>query len=194
MQQFLSKTMPVSVSRKMLEDLNNMNDSNNTNSDSSNSNNNNNQVPTLSSSPHSYSSSSSISPDPFDQSHSLHRQPTFSYIPIHKRRRSLGPSLIHSMSFNSISTSIPSQHSLMSLASTTSSIQTPDSEMPTTPTSLFSSMSDQSMEYTSFPNLEKFTDECWTAIRVEEKKDVSIDIEMESYDEMLVGGVRFHYT
>ncbi|CAG8600258.1 12494_t:CDS:2 [Funneliformis mosseae] len=105
-----------------------------------------------------------------------------------------GPSLIHSMSFNSISTSIPSQHSLMSLASTTSSIQTPDSEMPTTPTSLFSSTSDQSMEYTSFPNLEKFTDECWTAIRVEEKKDVSIDIEMESYDEMLVGGVRFHYT
>ncbi|CAI2178199.1 12326_t:CDS:2 [Funneliformis geosporum] len=173
MQQFLSKTMPVSVSRKMLEDLNKIND-----------------MPPLSSSPHSYSSLRSISPDPFDPRHSLHRQPTFSYIPIHKRRRSGSPTLIRSISFNSISTSVPSQLSLPSATS----IQTPDSEMPTTPTSLFSSISDQSMEYTSFPNLEKFADECWTEIRVEEKKEISTDIQMESYDEMLVGGVRFYYT
>jgi hypothetical protein len=190
-----SKTMPVSVSRRLLEEynkeFNNNNNSNNSNNNNSN-NNSNQEEQSFSSSPMSYSSSRSISPEPtFDSivsGHSLHRQPTFSYIPIHKRR----PSALmfsRSMSFNSLSMSIPNQQSSIS---SSSSIQTPESEMPTTPTSLCSSTSDQSVEYTSFPNLEKFADECWTEIRIE-KRDNVCDMEMESYDEMLVAGVRFQY-
>lgn len=173
MHQFISKTMPVSVSRKLLEEHNN----------------NNNQTQTLSSSHTSsisYFSSSSISSEPtFEGDHSLYRQPTFSYIPIHKRRRSALFS--RSISLNSMS----SQHSSSSLATTNLS-SSPD-EVPSTPTSFCSSSSDQSMEYTSFPNLEKFSDECWTEIRVK-KGDTISDMEMESYDEMFVAGVRFQYS
>src|SRR5688572_21358475 len=116
MQQFLSKTMPVSVSRKLLEEINNTYNLNN----SSNSNRNRNISDgnsMFSSSPQSCSSSRSISPEPtFDpviSGHSLHRQPTFSYIPIHKRRRSGTPTLIRSISFNSISMSAPNHSSSM---------------------------------------------------------------------------------
>jgi hypothetical protein len=175
MHQFLSKTMPVSASRKLLEEYNN---------------NNNNQAQTLSSSHTSimsYFSTNSISPEPtYESDHSLYRQPTFSYIPIHKRRRS-ALSFSRSMSLNSMS----SQHSSSSTSTNLSS--SPDSEIPSTPASFCSSNSDQSMEYTSFPNLEKFSDECWTEIRVE-KKDNICDMEMESYDEMFVAGVRFQYS
>jgi len=177
MNQFISKTMPVSVSRKLLEEYNN---------------NNNNQSQTLSSSHISNmsffsSSSSSISSEPtFDCDHSLYRQPTFSYIPIHKRRRSALFS--RSISLNSMS----SQHSSSSSLATTNLSSSPD-EVPSTPTSFCSSSSDQSIEYTSFPNLEKFSDECWTEIRVQ-KGDTISDIEMESYDEMFVAGVRFQYS
>ncbi|RGB25695.1 hypothetical protein C1646_723157 [Rhizophagus diaphanus] len=177
MHQFLSKTMPVSFSRKALEELNS-ND------------NNNNQAQTLSSSHMSCFSSHSLSPEPsFEGDHSsLYRQPTFSYIPIHKRRRSALFS--RPLSLNSMS----SQHSSStssSLATTTLS-SSPD-DVPSTPTSFCSSSSDQSIEYTSFPNLEKFSDECWTEIRVEKKDSIS-DMEMESYDEMFVAGVRFQYS
>jgi|SRR6266498_4054617 len=205
MQQFLSKTMPVSVSRRLLEEINNNINLSNSNSNSNSNNSSNNESDNhhmFSSTPQSCSSSRSISPEPtFDpliSGHSLHRKPTFSYIPIHKRRRSGGPTLIRSMSFNSISTSAPNHHSSSPLLSTStnlvSSIQTPDSEFPTTPTSMFSTHSDQSTEYTSFPNLEKFADECWTEIRVEERKDCMGDLEMESYDEMVVAGVRIQYS
>uniref|UniRef100_A0A1D1XIU7 Uncharacterized protein n=1 Tax=Anthurium amnicola TaxID=1678845 RepID=A0A1D1XIU7_9ARAE len=173
MQQFTSKTMPVSVSSKLLEQP---------------SNNNNNQFSP--SSPISYFSSHSISPEPsFEGNQSLYRQPTFSYIPIHKRRRSAltfsRPISLGSMISLS---STQSQHS----STTDLSSSLSESEMPTTPTSCYSSSSDQSMEYTSFPNLEKFSDECWTEVRVE--KDNICDIEMESYDEMFVAGVRFQYS
>lgn len=173
MHQFLSKTMPVSVSRKFLEEYNN-------------DNNNNNHTQTLSSSHISYFSSHSISSEPtFEGDHSLYRQPTFTYIPIHKRRRSALFS--RPLSLNSVS----SQHSSSSLATTNLS-SSPD-DVPSTPTSFCSASSDQSIEYTSFPNLEKFSDECWTEIRVEKKDSIS-DMEMESYDEMFVAGVRFQYS
>ncbi|CAG8485010.1 4489_t:CDS:1 [Diversispora eburnea] len=69
---------------------------------------------------------------------------------------------------------------------------------PTSPTSSNSSIylpptdNYSSMEYTSFPNLEKFSDEGWTEVRIE--KFDPHEIQMESYDEMLVGGVRFQYS
>ncbi|RIA89077.1 hypothetical protein C1645_773390 [Glomus cerebriforme] len=179
MQQFFSKTMPVSVSRKLLEEHNN-----------------NNHHQGLSSSPLSYiSSHSSLSPETFDPTigdHSLYRQPTFTYIPIHKRRRS-ALLFSRSMSLNSLSMSVPSQHS-SSLTTTNLSSSPSESEVPSTPTSLCSSSSDQSMEYTSFPNLEKFSDEGWTEVRVEKRDNILSDIEMESYDEMFVAGVRFQYS
>ncbi|GBB99047.1 hypothetical protein RclHR1_00340038 [Rhizophagus clarus] len=163
--------MPVSVSRKLLEEVNN----------------NNNQAQSYASSHMSCFSSHSISSEPtFEGDHSLYRQPTFSYIPIHKRRRSTP--FARSISLNSMS----SNHSSSSLATTNFS-SSPGSEVPSTPTSFCSSSSDQSIEYTSFPNLEKFSDECWTEIRVE-KEDSICDIEMESYDEMFVAGVRFQYS
>lgn len=178
----MSKTMPVSLSRKLLEEYNNNNNNSNNSSKSASS-----SFSSCSSSSLSFNSysSRSISPEPsFDSilsGHSLHRKPTFSYIPIDKRRRSLVFS--RSTSFNSISTSV------QSLNSSTST--TPESEVPTTPTSLYSSTSDHSVEYTSFPNLEKFDDECWTEIRIE-KNDSGCDIEMEPYDEMFVAGVKVH--
>src|ERR1043165_8194832 len=149
----LSKTMPASFSRKFLEEYNKelykeFNDNNdssengNDNNNNSNSNDNNNNRD-FSSSPLSYYSSysRSISPEPTYDSiisgHSLHRQPTFTYIPIHKRRHSTLV-LSRSMSFNSTSLS-----STTSNLSSSSSIQTPESEMPTTPTSLCSSHSAQ---------------------------------------------------
>lgn len=181
----LSKTMPLSLSRRLLEEHNKNND------DKDNS-----QLTSFSYSPQSYYS---ISPEPtFDSivsEHSLHRRPTFTYIPIHKRRRSI----MLSSPFNSMTMSMPNRNSLTSTLSSSSSSSssstqsTPESEMPTTPTSLCSSSSDQSVEYTSFPNLEKFADECWTEIRIERDNN-TCDMEMESYDEMLVGGVRFQYT
>jgi hypothetical protein len=165
MQQY-SKTMPVSVSRKLSGQQNN----------------------------HHQSLLSPISffspPEPSFEGdhHSLHRQPTFSYIPINRRRSFSRP-----LSLNSISLSpAPSQHS-SSLTTANFSSSLSESEPPSTPTSCYSSSSDNSMEYTSFPNLEKFSDECWTEIRVE-KADNICDIEMESYDEMFVAGVRFQYS
>ncbi|CAG8629341.1 4280_t:CDS:1, partial [Scutellospora calospora] len=178
MHQSLSKTMPVNTSRKLCGDDNSM------------------QIPTLSYSPHSYSSSRSMSPEPsFDPiiNNSPHRIPTFSYIPIHKRRRSGGPgfTLIRSLSLNALSMSAPqSFKDTGGLLTPNSSVHTP--EIPSTPTSIYS-ITDNTSKYTSFPNLEHFTDECWTEVRVEKRNSIS-ELEMESYDEMLVGGVRFQYS
>ncbi|CAG8693850.1 1643_t:CDS:1, partial [Acaulospora colombiana] len=160
------------------------------------------QVFPLSSSPQSYLSPLSLSLDTNDSI--LHRQPTFSYIPIHKRRRSGGSSSSSSItgsmflrSINSLNSLSISSISSISPDSSSDGLSTPgssDSEllMPTTPTSsIYSPADNSSMEYTSFPNLEKFSDEGWTEIRIE-KCDPD-EIQMESYDEMLVGGVRFRY-
>ncbi|CAG8560542.1 6123_t:CDS:1 [Dentiscutata heterogama] len=174
--------MPVNAPRKSRGDNNNI------------------QVPTLSYSPSSYSPSSysssrSMSPDPtFDSiiNNSPHRKPTFSYIPIHKRRRSGGSSsmLLRSLSLNPLPLSAPqSFKDSREFLTSNSSSHTP--EIPSTPNSFYS-MTD-STEYTSFPNLDHFADECWTEVHVEKRNSIS-ELEMESYDEMLVGGVRFQYS
>lgn len=150
----------------------------------------------------SYPTSLSISPESISDHHHhsiLHRQPTFSYIPIHKRRRS-GGSSSSSSSLSGSRCSIDSL-SISSVSppftdSSSDGLLTPGSSdnellMPTSPTSSIFDSSMDSMEYTSFPNLEKFSDECWTEIRVE-KCDPD-EIQLESYDEMFVGGVRFQY-
>nr|CAG8511701.1 753_t:CDS:1 [Entrophospora candida] len=160
----------------------------------------------LSSSPTtSLSSSRSTSPeptlDPIIINYSLHRHPTFSYTPIHTRRRSnvcnnsKSPISIRSLSFSPISLPTASSapdllfsSSSSSFKTNSSSGQTPESEIPSTPTSSIFSTSD-SLEYTSFPNFEKFADESWS----DNKKAHFYDLEMESYDEMFVNGIRLQY-
>lgn len=154
----------------------------------------------------SYSSSLSMSPESVTSI--LHRQPTFSYIPIHKRRRSGVSSSSSSLSSGSMFIRSISSLSISQFENSDGGLSTPgscksssDNEllMPLTPTSSNSSIYSQpadnnnysSMEYISFPNLENFSDECWTEVRIE-KFDPD-EIQMESYDEMLVGGVRFQY-
>nr|CAG8469043.1 14915_t:CDS:2 [Entrophospora candida] len=129
------------------------------------------------------------------------RHPTFSYTPIHTRRRSnvcnnsKSPISIRSLSFSPISLPTASSapdllfsSSSSSFKTNSSSGQTPESEIPSTPTSSIFSTSD-SLEYTSFPNFEKFADESWS----DNKKAHFYDLEMESYDEMFVNGIRLQY-
>ncbi|CAG8712799.1 2715_t:CDS:1 [Acaulospora morrowiae] len=155
------------------------------------------QIAPLSCSPSSISIPPNVSDPILDHPSILHRQPTFSYVPIHKRRRSGGYSpssmFLRSISSLSISSTPPQFTDSNSDCSWTPASSDNELTMPTTPTSsVFTPLDDDSMEYTSFPNLEKFSDESWTEIRIE-KCDPD-EIQMESYDEMCVGGVRFQYS
>lgn len=166
--------------------------------------NNNNQTQDLSSSPtNSFSSSRSISPeptmDPIIINYSLHRHPTFSYTPIHTRRRSNASNnksnSIRSLSFSPMSLPTAScapdllfSSSSSSFKTNNSSEPTPENEIPSTPTSSIFSSTD-SLEYISFPNFDKFADESWS----NNKKEHCYDLEMESYDEMFVNGIRLQY-
>ncbi|CAG8454790.1 10420_t:CDS:1 [Paraglomus occultum] len=48
--------------------------------------------------------------------------------------------------------------------------------------------------YVSFPSLDCLVDDCWLDVKVEKKREsISFDLELEKYDEMIVGGVRFEY-
>ncbi|CAG8533462.1 11936_t:CDS:1 [Racocetra fulgida] len=171
--------MPVNAPRKSRSDNNNL------------------QVPPLSyspSSPSSYSSSRSMSPEPsFDSviNNSSYRKPAFSYIPIHKSQYSGGSSSIflRSLSLNSLSMLASQSFKDSREFLTPNSLYTP--EIPSTPNSVYS-MPDTT-EYTSFPNLDHFADECWTEVHAEKRNSIS-ELEMESYDEMLVGNVRFQYS
>ncbi|CAG8620540.1 4154_t:CDS:2, partial [Acaulospora morrowiae] len=125
------------------------------------------QISPLSCSPSSISISTNASNSILDHPLILHCQPTFSYVPIHNN----------------------------SDGSWTPASSDNELTMPTTPTSsVFTPLDDNSTEYMSFPNFEKFSDESWTEIRIE-KCDLN-EIQMESYDEMLVGPSddrRIHY-
>ncbi|CAG8532203.1 10235_t:CDS:2 [Racocetra persica] len=122
---------------------------------------------------------------------SSYRKPTFSYIPIHKRQCSGGSSSIFLRSLSLNSLSMPASQSFKDSKEflTPNSLYTP--EIPSTPNSVYS-MPDTT-EYTSFPNLDHFADECWTEVHAEKRNSIS-ELEMESYDEMLVGNVRFQYS
>lgn len=46
--------------------------------------------------------------------------------------------------------------------------------------------------YVSFPSLDCLVDDCWLDVKVEKKREsICFDLELEKYDEMIVGGVRF---
>ncbi|CAG8657739.1 9166_t:CDS:1, partial [Cetraspora pellucida] len=97
---------------------------------------------------------------------------------------------LRSLSLNSLSMSASqSFKDSKEFLTLNSSSYTP--EIPSTPSSVYS-MSDTT-EYTSFPNLDHFVNESWTDVHVEKRNSIS-ELEMESYDEMLVGNVRFQYS